>query len=96
MYVLRSCSVATLFFALRNPGGGEGRKYSVAGSEFAITTTTTLCSAQHCMEGMGEEKLYFPLLKSEKRQKAPLGRSFSTHFVADCRSKKVNLLVPKL
>ena len=24
------------------------------------------------MEGMGEEKLFFPLLKSGKRQKAPL------------------------
>ena len=43
------------------------------------------------MEGMGggggvegEKKLYFPLLKSGKRQKAPLGRSASSHFVADC------------
>ena len=36
------------------------------------------------MEGMGEEKLYFPLLKSRKRHKAPLGRTVSTHFVADC------------
>ena len=27
-------------------------------------------SAQQCMEGMGEEKLYFPLLKSVKRKKA--------------------------
>ena len=33
--------------------------------------------AQHCMERMGEKKLYFSLLKSEKR-------SVSTHFVADC------------
>ena len=41
--------------------------------------------AQHCMEGVGEEKLYFPLLKSVKLQKAPLGRSVSTHFVAECR-----------
>ena len=29
------------------------------------------------MGGMGEEKLYFPLLKSVKHQKAPLGRSIS-------------------
>ena len=36
------------------------------------------------MEGMGEEKLYFPLLKSRKCHKAPLGRTVSTHFVADC------------
>ena len=42
--------------------------------------------AQHCMEGMGEEKLYFPLLKSGKCQKAPLGRSVSTYFVGDCSS----------
>ena len=40
--------------------------------------------AQHCMEGMGEEKPNFPLLKSLKRQKSPLGRSFSTNFIADC------------
>ena len=32
----------------------------------------------------GRKKLYFPLLKSVKRQKAPLGRSVSTYFVADC------------
>ena len=31
---------------------------------------------------MGEEKLYFPLSKSVKRQKAPFGRSVSTNFVA--------------
>ena len=36
------------------------------------------------MEGMGEGELNFPLLKSVKRQKAPLGRSVSTNFVADC------------
>ena len=40
--------------------------------------------AQHCMEGMGKEKRYFPLLKSVKRQKVPLGQSISTNFVADC------------
>ena len=40
--------------------------------------------AQHCMEGMGEETLSFPLLKSGKRQKVHLGRSVSTHFIADC------------
>ena len=33
-------------------------------------------SAQHCMKGMGEKKLHFPVLKSEKRQKSPLGRSY--------------------
>ena len=42
-------------------------------------------AAQDSIEGMGEEKLYFPLLKSVKRQKAPLGRSVSTNFVASCR-----------
>ena len=36
---------------------------------------------------MGEEKLYFPLLKLGKRQKPTLGRSVSTHFVADCTFK---------
>ena len=37
------------------------------------------------MEGMGEEKLYFLLLKSVKCKKNPgLGQSVSTHFVADC------------
>ena len=34
-------------------------------------------AAQHCMEGMGEEKLYFHLLKSVKPQKAD--------FVTNCR-----------
>ena len=33
---------------------------------------------------MGEEKLSFPISKSGKRQKVHLGRSVSTHFVADC------------
>ena len=41
-------------------------------------------NTQHCMEGMGEEDLYFPILKSIKRQRAPSGRSASTNFVADC------------
>ena len=34
--------------------------------------------------GGGEKKLCFSLLKSGKRQKAPLGPSASSHFVADC------------
>ena len=34
------------------------------------------------MEGLGEKKLHLPLLKFKK--KSLLGRSFSTHFVADC------------
>ena len=37
------------------------------------------------MQGMGEEKQYFSLLKSVKCQKAPLGQSASTDFVANCR-----------
>ena len=36
------------------------------------------------MEGMREEKLYFPLLKLIKHQKALFGQSASTNFVADC------------
>ena len=36
------------------------------------------------MEGMREEKLYFSLLMSRKRHKAPLGRTVAAHFVADC------------
>ena len=36
------------------------------------------------MEGMGEEKLYLLFLKSVKCQKAPEGRSVSTHFITDC------------
>jgi len=36
------------------------------------------------MEGMGKEKLYFQLLKSAKRQKAPFGQNVSTNFVTDC------------
>ena len=30
-------------------------------------------ATQHCMEGTGEGKLFFPLLKSIKRQKGSLG-----------------------
>ena len=42
-------------------------------------------SALHCVEGMGEEKLYFLLLKPVKRKKSPVqGQSVSTRFVADC------------
>ena len=37
------------------------------------------------MEGMGEEKLNFHLLKSVKPQRAPLGQSTSTNFVTNCR-----------
>ena len=36
--------------------------------------------AQHCMEVRGKKELYFPLLKSVKRQKVPLGRSMSTNL----------------
>ena len=36
-----------------------------------------------CMEGMGEEKLYFHPLKSAKRKKHSLGWSVSTHFLAN-------------
>ena len=39
------------------------------------------------MEGMGEEELYFPLLKSVKRKKAQFRANVSTHFVADCSSR---------
>ena len=45
--------------------------------------------ALHCVEGMGEEKPYFLLCKSVKCQKAPLGHSVSTNFVADCGSGTV-------
>ena len=42
------------------------------------------------MDGMGEEKLFFPLLKSGKRQKALLEESVLTHnFVDDCRLGKL-------
>ena len=35
------------------------------------------------MEEMGEGKIYFPLLKSVKRHKSPLGQSVSITFVTD-------------
>ena len=41
------------------------------------------------MMGTGEEKLFFPLLKSGKHQKAPLEESVLTHFVGDCRLRKL-------
>ena len=36
--------------------------------------------AQQCIEVRSEKELYFPLLKSVKRQKVPLGRSISTNL----------------
>ena len=36
------------------------------------------------MEGMGEENLYFQILKLAKRQKARFGQNVSTNFVTDC------------
>ena len=48
---------------------------------------------QHCMEGMGEETLPFPLLKSGKRQKVHIGRSVSTYFVADCLNQNLRAVV---
>ena len=42
------------------------------------------------MEGVGEGKLYFPLLKSAKRQKSPLRQSVSTNVVAHFRTSKMN------
>ena len=43
--------------------------------------------------GGGEKKLCFSLLKSGKRQKAPLGPSASSHFVADCSKGCVTFCV---
>ena len=45
------------------------------------------------MEGMGEETLPFPLLKSGKRQKVHIGRSVSTYFVADCLNQNLRAVV---
>ena len=42
-------------------------------------------SSTTLMKGKGEEMLYFSLLKSVKCQKAPLGQSALTDFVANCR-----------
>ena len=44
----------------------------------------------HGGDAMGEEKLYCPLWKSVKRQRAALGRSVSTNFVADCSWYKMH------
>ena len=41
-------------------------------------------NTQYHMEGMEEEKLYCPILKSIKRQKAPLGQCTSSNHVANC------------
>ena len=41
------------------------------------------------MEGMGEGKLNFPLLKSVKPQKGPLGQSVSTYFVTDSLNRNL-------
>ena len=47
------------------------------------------------MEGMGESyNYYFPLQGQKKCQKAPLGRSVSTHFVGDCNLIQNFLYIP--
>ena len=51
------------------------------------------------MGGMGEEKLYFPLWKSAKHQKATLGCSVSTKFlslIAVCKSRSESATVSKV
>ena len=45
------------------------------------------------MEGMGEETLPFPLLKSGKRQKVHIGRGVATYFVADCLNQNLRAVV---
>ena len=50
---------------------------------YVIGVRNTKKPPQHCMEGMGEGKLYFLLLKLVKHKKAPLGQSVSTSFVTD-------------
>ena len=47
--------------------------------------------AQHCVEGVGWEKLCFPLFKLAK-YRGSLVQSVSTKFVADCRSVQINSL----
>ena len=37
-------------------------------------------ATQHCMDGTGEGKYYFPLLKSIKRQNGPLGAKCLNQF----------------
>ena len=43
------------------------------------------------MEGMEEGKLYLPLWKSVKSQKALLGQSVWSNFVANCTAVHVGL-----
>ena len=69
-----------LLCALRNPGGGEGRKYSVAGSEFAITTTTTLYSGTTLHGGDGGGKAVFFPFKVSKTLKSPFRAKFLNPF----------------
>ena len=66
--------------ALQNPGGGGGRKYSVAGSEFAVTTTTTLYSGTTLHGGDGEGKAIFSPLKVSKTSTSPFRAKFFNSF----------------
>ena len=51
--------------------------------------------AQHYMEGMGREKLYFYLLELGKCWKGPLGKSFSTNFVTSvANNSQVHQKIP--
>ena len=49
--------------------------------------------AQHYFnmeEGMGKEKLHFPLLKLAKCQRGPLGKSVSINFVTNVANNNIH------
>ena len=83
--LLRHCTQTGNFREQKNPHPSPVPSIQSWGVCCILKVART--AAQYCMEGMGEEKLYFLLLESGKRQKAPseLGRSVSTHFVGHCR-----------
>ena len=54
-----------------------------------ISTGSSNSCTTHCMEGLRNRKLYFPLFNLAKSQRDPLGQSVSTNFVANCSKKYI-------
>ena len=58
----------------------RGREHLIWESSPSIQSWDVCCllartAARHCMEGVGEGKLYFPLFKTATRQKGPFAVS---------------------
>ena len=73
------------FYSNRLTSGNKRIHTPPLSPPFKVGVFVVFYIAQHCMQGMGGGKAIFPPFEVSKGQKKPsLGRSGSTHFVADC------------